>query len=133
MPEYRNHRYVLRREWLGAGGSVNFIMCNPSTADDQRDDATIRRCVGFAKLWGYTRLVVTNLYAFRATDPKDLRALATKDPDCAIGGRENAEHIQREAAGASAIICAWGDNGDAVILHRDLDVRGLYAAQKRKI
>jgi len=115
-----NHRYVLRRDWLGVGDIVNFIMLNPSTADDVFDDATIRRCVGYAQRWCFTGLVVTNLYAFRATDPKELKALAATNLGLAVG-EENDEHIQREAANAYTIVCAWGDNCN-MVAHRDLDV-----------
>ncbi len=91
-------------------GTVNFIMLNPSTADDVFDDATIRRCIGFAKRWGFSGLVVTNLFAFRATDPADLVALAMRDLVAARGG-ENDHHIQEQARDASAIVCAWGNGG----------------------
>jgi hypothetical protein len=117
-----NCRYVLRRSWLGDGGVVNFIMLNPSTADDVFDDATIRRCVGFAKRWGFSGLVVTNLFAYRATQPKDLKSLLSTDGGFSIAvGEENTSHIYREAKSATAVVCAWGDNCD-VLPHRDLDV-----------
>jgi hypothetical protein len=101
-------------------------MLNPSTADDIVDDATVRRCVGFAKRWGFDGLVVTNLFAYRATDPKELRALAARDLALAIGG-ENEEHLRREADGACVVVCAWGDNCDAVP-RRDADVVGMLKA-----
>ena len=66
------YRYALTRQWAGSGGGVTFIMLNPSTADAEKDDPTIRRCIGFAKLWGFSRLQVVNLFAYRATDPKEL-------------------------------------------------------------
>lgn len=117
-----NHRYVLRRSWMGDGGVVNFIMLNPSTADDVFDDATIRRCVGFAKRWGFSGLVVTNLFAYRATQPKDLKTLlATVGGFRLAIGEDNAAHLDREAKNAKAVVCAWGDNCD-VLPHRDLDV-----------
>jgi hypothetical protein len=116
-----NHRFTLRREWLGEKRSiVNFIMLNPSTADDVFDDATIRRCIGFSKHWGFTGLVVTNLYAYRATDPMDLKALISKNPHLAIGEGNDAT-IAKEAATACMVVCAWGDKGD-MLFHRDLDV-----------
>jgi hypothetical protein len=96
---------------MGNGGVVNFIMLNPSTADDQFDDPTIRRCVGFAKRWGYCGLVVTNLFAYRATDPKDLKALLNTNGGLRMAvGEENASHLDREAKMAHAVVCAWGDN-----------------------
>jgi hypothetical protein len=68
----REHRYVLWRRW-GEGPAVNFIGLNPSTADEQEDDPTIRRCIGFARNWGYDALVTltsrysaTELELFRA-------------------------------------------------------------------
>ena len=84
---------------------MNFIMLNPSTADDEFDDATIRRCVGFAKRWGFHGLVVTNLFAYRATKPSDLKALAARDLRLAIGER-NEEHLRREADAAHSVVCA---------------------------
>lgn len=123
-----NHRYILRRNWMGDGGVVNFIMLNPSTADDVFDDATIRRCIGFAKRWGFSGLVVTNLFAYRATQPKDLKALlATTGGFWLAIGEDNAKHLRQEAASANTIVCAWGDNCD-VLPHRDLDVIAKFRA-----
>lgn len=117
-----NHRYVLRRNWIGDGGIVNFIMLNPSTATDTFDDPTIRRCIGFAKRWGFSGLVVTNLFAYRATQPRDLELLISKPGGINIAiGDDNAAHLEREAKVAKAIVCAWGDNCD-ILEHRDLDV-----------
>ena len=67
------HRYSLTRRW-GYGPAVCcWIMLNPSTADATTDDPTIRRCLRFTQGWGYDALTVVNLYAWRATDPADLR------------------------------------------------------------
>ncbi len=112
-----NHRYVLRRNWdfgyPGERAIVNFIMLNPSTADDEFDDTTIRRCLGFAKKWGFQGLVVTNLFAYRATDPRELKALAARDLGLAVG-EQNDEHLRREADAAHAVVCAWGNNCDSI-------------------
>jgi hypothetical protein len=117
-----NHRYVLRRSWLGDKGIVNFIMLNPSTANDVYDDATIRRCKGFAIRWGFSGLVVTNLFAYRATQPSDLKALLAKEGGFRIAiGEDNTAHLDREARHADAVVCAWGDNCN-MLPHRDLDV-----------
>ena len=118
----RNHRFVLRRDWIRTRlRIVNFIMLNPSTADEVfDDDATIRRCIGFAKTWGFTGIVVTNLFAFRATDPEDLRRLILTNPALAIG-EGNDEYLRREAETAEAVVCAWGDNS-GLLPHRSLDV-----------
>lgn len=102
-----HYRYELRREWMGAGGIVNFIMLNPSTADDIMDDPTIRKCCGFAKRWGYRGIVVTNLFAMRATHPSELLKVS---PKVAIGER-NDGFLQVHAWASQAIVCAWGDSG----------------------
>jgi hypothetical protein len=124
------HRYTLRRQWIGGDGIVNFIMLSPSTADDVLDDATIRRCVGFGKRWGFNGLTVTNLFAYRAThlfayratQPKDLKALLNTIGGFHLAiGEDNTAHIDREAKRSKMVVCAWGDNCD-VLPHRDLDV-----------
>ena len=65
------YRYRLTRRW-DDGPTCGFIMLNPSTADADLNDPTIRRCIGFAKREGCGGLVVVNLFALRATDPKEL-------------------------------------------------------------
>lgn len=60
---------------LGEPKSCVFAMLNPSTADAEMDDPTIRRCVAFAKAWGYDRMEVVNLFAWRATDPKEVLSI----------------------------------------------------------
>jgi hypothetical protein len=121
-----SHRYTLHRSWLGNGGVVNFIMLNPSTATEEFDDPTIRRCVGFSKRWGFSGLVVTNLFAYRATQPKDLKQLLAQNGGFRMAvGEDNASHLDREARMAHLVVCAWGDNVDSMpkwIGNRDLDI-----------
>lgn len=95
------YRYNLSRVWDAEGRAVVFVMLNPSTADGTQDDPTIRRCVGFAKAWGYGGLVVVNLFALRATDPAELHRAV--DPI----GPQNDEHISA-ACFQRAAVCAWG-------------------------
>lgn len=87
---------------------LNVIGLNPSTADEQADDPTIRRCVGFAKAWGLSGLVMTNLCAFRATDPKALNS--ADDPI----GPENWDRVVQEAQEAGRVLAAWGADPMAV-------------------
>lgn len=103
----QNYRYLLWREWRTPGqrGTALFVMLNPSTADADLDDATIRRCVAFTKSWGFCRLEVVNLFGFRARDPKDLKR--ARDPN----GPDNFRTILERAAKADKIICAWGAHG----------------------
>jgi len=101
-----DHRYVLRRHvnMLGSG-TCCFIGLNPSTADDQRDDPTIRRCRGFAKRLGFQYLVMLNIFAFRSTDPVAMKQAA--DPV----GPLNDHYIDQESRQASVVIAAWGHHG----------------------
>lgn len=101
------YRYSLTRCWdLGnTRADVAWIMLNPSTADAEVDDATIRRCIGFSKREGYGGLVVVNLFALRSTNPRNLRH--AEDPV----GPDNRAHILRTALHADRVICAWGTWG----------------------
>jgi hypothetical protein len=82
-----------------------FIGLNPSTADETKDDPTIRRCVAFAKAWGYGGLFMTNLFAFRATDPADMKRAA--DPY----GWDNDHTLTSLARRAGIVVAAWGAHG----------------------
>lgn len=130
-----NYRYRLWREWrlgnstqwdmwteddgspaldgagqqLGEPLSCVFVMLNPSTADADQDDPTIRRCVTFAKAWGYDRLEVVNLFAWRATNPRDVLAMTGSKTDPV--GAANREHVRRAIERAGMIVCAWGAHG----------------------
>jgi hypothetical protein len=99
------YRYHLTRRW-NAGPLLPFIMLNPSTADADIDDPTIRRCMGFAKRERASGIVVGNVYAFRATKPTDL--WKAQDPH----GPENDAALRRIAAESLLdgvpIVCAWG-------------------------
>lgn len=76
------YRYLLGREWLaGAPATMVFVMLNPSTADALKDDATIRKCVGFAKLHDCQAILVVNLFAWRSRFPRDLELAAIKGLD----------------------------------------------------
>ena len=88
-----------------------FLGLNPSTADQTSDDPTIRRCVNFTKSWGFGGLVMANLFAYRATNPKDM--LDEKDPV----GISNDDALKSLAENAGLIVCAWGAHGG----HRDRD------------
>lgn len=111
------YRYTLERSWQ-PGFSLPFVMLNPSTADAEHDDPTIRRCIGFAKRENYDGLLVVNLYAYRATDPREIRRAV--DPV----GPENDEYLQRvftTARRASApVVVAWGANPDPYRLRQVL-------------
>ena len=98
----RRYRYTLTREGLGGRGTVCWLMLNPSTADADVNDPTIRRCIDFTQRWGYGKLLVLNLYAYRATDPAEL--LRCADP-C---GPDNDRVITELAPACDLTVCAWG-------------------------
>lgn len=88
----RVYRYQLRRCWDVTEPIVAFVMLNPSTADAIEDDPTVRRCIGFAKNWGYGALLVGNLFAARTTRPSgssQVYLLLTKGSGEADWGRES--------------------------------------------
>jgi hypothetical protein len=105
--EDRRHRYTLERfiPDVGRGETVLFVCLNPSTADEVRDDPTVRRCIGYAKRWGFSRLVVCNIFALRSTDPRALY----HDPDPI--GEDNDRHLLEETIQADRIVAAWGAHG----------------------
>lgn len=122
----RRYRYSLWREWAGWDNlrALVVIGLNPSTADETVDDPTIRRCIGFARREGCGRLVMINLFAFRATDPREL--MYQLDPV----GPENDLHIQtwtRPTLGHEPIVvAAWGALGR--YRNRSIEVRNLITA-----
>src|SRR5947209_16246810 len=99
------YRYSLWRQWSTDCPPVAFIMLNPSTADDRKDDPTIRRCIGFARAWGFGALEVVNLFAYRATDWSKL--LEVDDPV----GPENDDYIVQAVERCPCVVAAWGTKG----------------------
>lgn len=103
-----SYRYLLTRTW-GRGPKALFVMLNPSTATEVQNDPTVERCQRRALALGYGAFRVTNIFAFRATDPKVMRAAA--DPV----GPANDAAILDSVAWADTVLCAWGNHG----LHLD--------------
>ena len=99
------YRYTLHRTWEPERPRVTFVMLNPSLADAERDDPTVRRCVAFARCWGFGALAVVNLFALIAPYPTALQGIA--DPI----GPHNDEAI-REWTQDVLTVVAWGEDGD---------------------
>jgi hypothetical protein len=120
------YRYCLVREWDASRYLFSIIMLNPSTADAELDDPTIRRCMAFARREGFGGIRVMNLFAFRATSPDDMKAAA--DPI----GPANDFHLARllNSAGAPAL-AAWGAHGDH--LDRARQVRAMAAERNARL
>lgn len=102
----RRWRYLLWRRWDKARPAANFLMLNPSTADERKLDPSCTRARRYAEAWGYGALIVTNLFGWRATDPGDMKAV--RDPV----GRGNDRAILEAARGAALVVCAWGNHGE---------------------
>lgn len=132
------YRYWLSRAW-DANPILNWIMLNPSTADGGTDDPTIRKCMGFARRGGFGGITVTNLFAYRATDPKDLLAIArdsslfgakkrNMDVWDITGDPDNLDFIVDSVRSAKLTMFAWGALG--LLGSRDEKVRSLLTARK---
>lgn len=108
------YRYALCRTWPGASMPNKFVtwcMLNPSTADHEVLDPTLRRCEGFSKHWGYGGMYIVNAYAFRATDPKNLPRGRDKKLSAAAIGRHNDEQIAFWCSKRDVVL-GWGANCD---------------------
>lgn len=109
-----DYRYTLWRMWDVALPRAVFIMLNPSTADQDQDDATLRRCISFARSWSCGSVEIVNLYAFRSTNPAQLTQVVDSV------GPENTTYLQQAIERAHIIICAWGTH--KCIGKRDLEL-----------
>lgn len=101
----RLYRYALWRNWGEEGKRVMFVGLNPSTANEDSDDPTIRRCIGYARDWGFSGVLIGNLFAYRATRPQ---ALGSTDRPV---GDSNEYWLQTMAADADNILVCWGNHG----------------------
>jgi hypothetical protein len=98
------YRYTLLRVWDKTKPKIAFIGLNPSVADEQQDDNTVRKCINIARRDGYGQIVMLNAYAYRSTDPKGL----TSQLD--VVGRFNDRYIAEESKSADKIVVAWGNH-----------------------
>lgn len=110
----RNHRYTLFRdlrefpdpEFVLKPGFCMFIGLNPSTADETQNDPTVARCIKYAIRWGFQQFVMTNIFGYRATDPKDMKS----HPEPV--GAENDAWLNQLSKEAGLVLCAWGNHGE---------------------
>ncbi len=102
LSDCETYRYKLWRWWDTEGRPVVFVGLNPSTADATTDDPTVRRCIGFARDWGYGGMILVNLYALRATDPREL--WTHPDP---VGLQNNA-YLHGAVRLTDTVVAAWG-------------------------
>lgn len=104
----RRYRYRLWREWGDPEKRCVWVMLNPSIAGEDDDDPTVRKCIGFAKRWGFGAIDVVNLFALVSTHPSGL--LFAEDPV----GPANAEAMAEAFRGARRIVRAWGTHGPRI-------------------
>lgn len=109
VSECGRYRYWLSRRLSMGERAILFVGLNPSTADASQDDPTIRRCVDYARRWGFDWLYMGNLMAFRSTDPKGLPG----DSLAAVGPM-NAEALAWMSQKAELVVCSWGANKIAI-------------------
>jgi hypothetical protein len=122
------YRYRLSRVWDDSLPLACWLMLNPSVADHEQDDPTVRRVTGFSQSWGFGGFVVVNLFALRSTDPAELK----RDPYPI--GPDNDRHIW-EATEGRRVIAAWGAGGNLVLPagRRDLQVRADLHVRGRRL
>ena len=118
----RRWRTLLWRRWDGDKPVANFLMLNPSTADEVKLDPTCSRARDYAERWGFGSIYITNIFAWRATDPQEMKA--AKDPV----GPGNDAAIVRAAKQSSLVVCAWGNHG--AFLDRSARVKTLLREQQ---
>ena len=102
LSQDRIYRYMLSRVWNKEAKKIGFICLNPSTADEEVDDPTVRRCISFAKSWGGGSLVIGNLFAYRSSSPQILKMVS--DPI----GPENDWWLNKIAGEVDILVAAWG-------------------------
>jgi len=100
------YRFILTRKWNKANKVVVFIGLNPSKATEMISDPTVRRCVNYAKQWGYDEMIMLNIFALRSTNPKQL--YKSKDPI----GDMNDFCIREDIEMADLIVASWGNHGE---------------------
>lgn len=101
----RIYRYALFRNWREGEGRLAVIGLNPSTADEVENDPTVTRCIKRAKFLGLSGLIMLNIFAYRSTDPKNLKL--TNDPV----GPDNNDSLVKYSSDATLVLCAWGNHG----------------------
>lgn len=108
----RKYRYYLTITWDWRRPKINFLMLNPSTADEYVNDPTVERCERRARMWGYGGVIITNIFALRSTDPKELyiQMLGYRDTN-RIVGKGNDLFIKKAAEVCEGTICGWGSHG----------------------
>jgi len=102
----RKYRWSLHRIWQSAAPLVCYVLLNPSTADESKNDPTVERCQVRALNAGFGGLLVVNIFAWRSTDPAELYQVA--DP---VGAPYNDSVIINSVRKSELVVCGWGMHG----------------------
>lgn len=109
ISECQKYRYSLTRVWDESKPSILFVGLNPSTADADKDDPTIKKLIAYTKAWGYGGFEIVNLFAYRSSDPKNLynkQAIAI--------GPGNTTYLKQAASSHVKTICMWGNQAKEI-------------------
>lgn len=121
----RSFRYRLSIVWDATKPKINFLMLNPSTATEKKNDPTVEGCEQRARAWGFGGLIVTNIFAIRATDPRDMKLHPRPV------GVANDHFILEAARESAAVVAAWGNHGSHEL--RGAEVRNMLATYEIKL
>lgn len=103
-----NHRYTLWDWWDTSKEYAMFIGLNPSTADEIKNDPTVTRCINFSKRWGYGGFCMTNMFSYRATDPKEMKS----QPEWELNHLTNKFALKDISRKAGIVVACWGSHGE---------------------
>ncbi len=103
------YRYLLWREWDTDLPQATFIGLNPSTADERQTDPTVAKCIEWARRWGCGRLNMLNIFAYRATDPTDMKS--QKEPVGKLNDTYIQDYLGHKLNGSGVTVAAWGNHG----------------------
>jgi hypothetical protein len=104
LDDTKQYRYQFSCEWGDSGRFVTFVMLNPSVGNQEQEDATLKKCVTYAKRWGYDGLNVVNLFAYISPEPTELKHQV--DPI----GPDNNRHVLEAIQNSEKVIAAWGQS-----------------------
>lgn len=103
------YRWWLRRAWVEGAARITWVMLNPSDADHERDDPTMRAVMHFSWLWGFGDCSVVNLYPFRSPHPRALRNWLRDCPAASAAAmRTNEDYLINRCLMADMVVAAWG-------------------------
>lgn len=113
----RRYRYRLSRVWDAGRDRCCFVLLNPSLADARAEDPTLRRCVSFARRWGFGAVEIVNVFALRATDPRDLYGgrASVDEPVRDPVGQGNTFALLAAARAAALVVAGWGNHAARVL------------------